>query len=173
VIAWDPWTLVLFWLFWPKPGPKTQALRLAAGMTAFPVSVDAASFSNDYAAEDSPGRRKHLGIDIFADAGTAVLAPEGGTVTFTTDPVGGMVFYLTGASGMRYYGAHLRGYIGKDRDVRAGEQIGFVGTTGNARGGPAHLHFQMAGGTVNPYPFLKRLAPNAPEAPWARKERVA
>jgi murein DD-endopeptidase MepM/ murein hydrolase activator NlpD len=162
------WELLLLLLFWPKkPALTSLARRLSAGMTIFPVTRESASFSDDY------NSSKHRGIDIFADAGTAVLAPEAGTVRFTTDPLGGLVFYLMGASGTRYYGAHLRGYVGKDRAVAAGEQIGFVGTTGNARGGPAHLHFQLDGGDTNPYPLLMRLAPGAPQAPWARKAAVA
>jgi murein DD-endopeptidase MepM/ murein hydrolase activator NlpD len=160
MLALDPVTLLLLWLFWPKAQKTPASRQLAAGMTAFPVSPEDAAFSNDYA----PGR--HLGIDIFAPAGTAVLAPEAGSVRFTTDPLGGNVFYLAGLSGTSYYGAHLMGYVGADRDVEAGEQIGFVGTTGNAKGGPAHLHFQMNGGATNPYAALRRLAPDAPKAPW-------
>ena len=161
MIAVDPWTLLLVWLFWPKDKKQKGTRQFSSGMV-FPVTVSAASFSNDY---NPP---KHMGIDVFAEEGTAVFAPEGGTVRFTTDPKGGLVFYLKGASGTSYYGAHLQGYVGSNRTVRAGEQIGFVGKTGNARDTAAHLHFQIDGGKTDPYPILHRLAPNAPEAPWAR-----
>lgn len=174
----DPFTLLLAFLFLPKakrtPGSSPRLDEpSSAGMSVFPVSIEAASFSDDYHAEAVPGGpRKHLGVDIFAPAGTAVLAPEAGRVRFTTDPKGGNVFYLKGRSGTSYYGAHLMGFYGGDagssRTVRAGDQIGWVGQTGNASSTAPHLHFQMSGGKVNPYPALHALAPNAPVAPWAR-----
>ena len=94
-----------------------------------------------------------------------MLAPEAGAVRFTTDPKGGNVFYLKGASGTSYYGAHMMGAYGLDRVVSAGEQLGWVGNTGNAATTAAHLHFQMNGGKTNPYSKLRELS----DAHLARK----
>ena len=72
--------------------------------------------------------------------------------------MGGNYMQLVAADGTRYYGAHLDSY-GKAGKVKAGDVIGYVGNTGDARGGPTHLHFEMhpgGGGAVNPYPTLVR-----------------
>ena len=60
-----------------------------------------------------------------------------------------------------HYFAHLDRYA----DVRFGMRVargtvlGYVGTTGNARGTPPHLHYgvyDVPGGAQDPYPMLKR-----------------
>jgi murein DD-endopeptidase MepM/ murein hydrolase activator NlpD len=74
--------------------------------------------------------------DIFAPAGSPVVAPEAGRLTFARYPAGGNTFVLDGVSGRRYYMAHLRddGLIlsqpGRSVQVAEGQPIGQVGMTG-------------------------------------------
>ena len=105
------------------------------------------------------GGRRHQGIDIFAPAGTPVLSATRGIVTRVgTNTLGGQVVWVLGPGLEWHYYAHLDRY-GAFRPgdiVHEGDVIGYVGTTGNARGGPPHLHYGIyrRGGAENPFPRL-------------------
>ena len=105
------------------------------------------------------GGRRHEGIDIFAAKDTPVLSTTRGIVTRVgTNRLGGQVVWILGPGLERHYYAHLNRYgafRAGDR-VEAGEIIGYAGNTGNARGGPAHLHYGIYrhGAAQNPYPRL-------------------
>ena len=104
----------------------------------------------------------HEGIDLFAPAGTPLLATERGIVTkIGSGRLGGLRLWLRGESGTDWYYAHLSGFapkLSEGQVVEAGDVLGYVGTTGNAVGTPPHLHMQVhpnGGDPVNPYPLLK------------------
>jgi murein DD-endopeptidase MepM/ murein hydrolase activator NlpD len=104
----------------------------------------------------------HQGTDVFAAPGTPLLAVERGVlIRVGTDILGGTKLWLVGASGTRYYYAHLSAFaegVTEGMPVKAGDVIGFVGNTGDAQGGATHLHFEVhpgGGPAVNPYPLLK------------------
>jgi peptidoglycan LD-endopeptidase LytH len=90
------------------------------------------------------GARRHEGVDIFAPRGTPVVAVASGTVTrVSSDNIGGLVVWLADASSdLSYYYAHLdEQHVREGQWVAAGDVLGTVGNTGNARGTPPHLHF--------------------------------
>jgi murein DD-endopeptidase MepM/ murein hydrolase activator NlpD len=98
----------------------------------------------------------HQGNDLMAKRGAPIVAPVSGTVTQGTGTIGGNYFQLVGADGTRYYGAHMATF-GKKGTVKAGDVLGTVGNTGDADGGPTHLHFEIhpaGGAAVNPYGYL-------------------
>lgn len=112
---------------------------------------------------------QHLGTDIMAPLGTIVVAVEPGIAWATIDPKGGNVVYLDGESGARYYYAHLASWtpllvVTSDPKVKvkAGDDLGYVGNTGNAATTPTHLHFQMRAGNVviDPFAELQRVDPH-------------
>jgi murein DD-endopeptidase MepM/ murein hydrolase activator NlpD len=117
--------------------------------------VPSASFMNSWGFPRGSSRF-HEGTDLMAPAGTTILAPITGTMTFDRNNLGGRTFTITSPSGWVAYGAHLEDQIGESRQVAAGEVIGTVGDSGNAKGGDPHLHLSLErGGTaVNPYPSL-------------------
>lgn len=101
------------------------------------------------------GGRRHEGVDMAATRGTPVLAVRGGEAEFKRSNLGGNSIWLVALSGERYYYAHLDGWEGSSRTVTAGEVIGYVGSSGNARGD--HLHFETRLGeqATNPYPLVE------------------
>lgn len=130
-----------------------------------PVPVEGINryqLKDTWGAARSQGRR-HEGIDIMAPKNQDVLSATDGVIVDTRDNnLGGHVIWIAGPSGSYHYYAHLnklkRGLEVGDK-VRAGDVIGYVGNTGNARGGATHLHYgiYLAGkgkGAVNPYPYL-------------------
>lgn len=106
------------------------------------------------------GGRIHKGQDIFAKRGTPVYsATEGYVLHIGENQLGGKVIFVYGAGGRRYYYAHLDDFA---PDLKPGDYVttdsllGYVGTTGNAKNTPPHLHFGVygIGGAINPLPLL-------------------
>jgi murein DD-endopeptidase MepM/ murein hydrolase activator NlpD len=130
----------------------------------FPVG-DPHSFGDSFGAPRMMGSQyehAHQGTDIMAPFDTPLLACERGIVTeMGTDVLGGTKLWIKGESGTYYYYAHLKAYAEGVHDgqvVEGGDVVGFVGDTGNAKGGAPHLHFEIhpdGGPAVNPYPLLK------------------
>jgi len=89
----------------------------------------------------------HHGDDIFAPYGAPVLAVANGIVfSVGWNKVGGWRLWLQDAKGNEYYYAHLSAYAPvavNGAEVKAGTVLGFVGNTGDARGTPFHLHFEI------------------------------
>lgn len=107
------------------------------------------------------GGRRHEGVDIFAPRGTPVRSSSDALVLAVRDRgLGGKQVWTLGPGGERHYYAHLDSWAdGLQRldRLRAGDPIGQVGDTGNARGNPPHLHYGIYGinGARNPHPLLR------------------
>ena len=141
-----------------KPAPPRPAVGPVAASAGWICPVQGPrAFSNDYGAPRGGGR-SHQGNDILAARGTPVVANVSGVVTHRSGAVSGKAYYLAGDDGNRYFGAHLDSFGASGR-VSGGTQIGTVGDTGDAAGGPPHLHFEIhpgGSGNVNPFPTLSR-----------------
>jgi septal ring factor EnvC (AmiA/AmiB activator) len=128
---------------------------VSSGSWACPAPGSA--FSDSFGAPRSGGRR-HQGTDMMAPRGSSIVAVVNGSISHSTSNLGGNQIWLHGNDGNTYFYAHLDSYVGPPRSVSLGELIGHVGDTGNARGGPTHLHFEIhpgGGGAVDAYSTLR------------------
>lgn len=133
---------------------------------AFPVAGGTArSVQSVFGDARDAGRRRHEGVDIFAARGTPVLAASSGVVTSVGENrLGGRVVWVLDVSrGLTQYYAHLQDQtVRPGQFVTAGDPLGTVGNTGNARSTPPHLHFGIYApgqGALDPAPFIRPSAP--------------
>lgn len=160
-----------------RPAPST-APRLSADAAYLrrkelmvPVhGVAPNQLQDTYNAMRSGGRRHHA-LDIMARRGTPVLSADDGVVRrISTNALGGRTVYVVDHDErfVHYY-AHLDRYargLREGQRVRKGQELGTVGSTGNADRNSPHLHYQLlryanarmwwAGDPINPVPFLVR-----------------
>jgi murein DD-endopeptidase MepM/ murein hydrolase activator NlpD len=118
------------------------------------------------------------GMDIFAPPGSPIVAMRGGVVELVSsgDAIGGNSVQILGNDGLRYYYSHLQRPSGlrQGQPVQTGQEVGFVGTTGNAAGTRPHLHLGIGeqiytnravrdtrGGTGGVFPRAQQLLNNA------------
>jgi RHS repeat-associated protein len=125
----------------------------------------------------SQGPSTHAGIDIQAPVGTPVVAAGGGTVVnVSPNPSAtyGNQVVIDHGKGVNTQSAHMGTTSAKPGDtVKAGQQIGTVGTTGNTpKGGDAHLHFEVRVGGSAPRSQGGTVADPTKHLPPPPKEEV-
>ena len=112
--------------------------------------------------QSRPGGRQHEGVDIMGVKGLALYAVVDGTITkmYGADAaLSGNALRLTASDGTYFFYAHLDSFapgIAVGSVVKAGQIIGYMGSTGAA--GSSHLHFEvhpLGGSAVSPYPVVK------------------
>jgi murein DD-endopeptidase MepM/ murein hydrolase activator NlpD len=110
------------------------------------VGVAPTALRDSYNAARSGGRT-HRALDIPARRGTPVIAAAEGTIlSMRQNTLGGTTLYLLDSQRrFVYYYAHLERYhdrMSQGVEVRQGDVLGYVGTSGNAPRNFPHLHFQ-------------------------------
>jgi LysM repeat protein len=130
-----------------------QTLAVPGG-SSWVCPIEGGRYFNDWGFPRG-GSRFHEGNDLFAERGSPVRAPVSGTVELIEGTIGGLQFNLYGSDGIKYLGSHLDG-AGETGEVSAGDIIGYVGNSGNAKSTTPHLHFGMYrdGVAINPHPTL-------------------
>jgi murein DD-endopeptidase MepM/ murein hydrolase activator NlpD len=157
----------------PAPVSPTEAgeiVALRARDLTIPVDdVEAEELHNTFS--DWRGTRTHEALDIMSPSGTKVLAVEDGRIEklFTSKAGGLTIYQFDSTDTFAYYYAHLERYaddLREQQQVRRGDVIGYVGSTGNASPDAPHLHFAIfrlgpdrrwwEGEPINPFLVLAR-----------------
>jgi murein DD-endopeptidase MepM/ murein hydrolase activator NlpD len=131
--------------------------------------------------------------DVFTNRGCAFVAVTDGRIDEVTsvdhwEPQtnrgadrGGLSVSIVGTDGVRYYGSHLESIAGgivPGKLVRAGELLGRVDNSGDARTTPTHVHFGISWptrpgiwwvrrGEVSPWKYLNSWRSGGSESPAA------
>jgi murein DD-endopeptidase MepM/ murein hydrolase activator NlpD len=138
-------------------GPRRLTLELGAALPFPVVGAHEDAIRSLFGASRDSGHRDHLGVDIFVQRLTPVLAVTAGRAMPRKDALGGNTVWLN-TPGTSYYYAHLdRVAVREEQQVKAGDVLGYVGNTGNARNVSSHLHFgvyRWGREPIDPLPLL-------------------
>ena len=123
----------------------------ASPIYAFPISGCAVTYAHSH--------HNYPATDILTKTGCKFVAPTAGFVdevnrvdkwsgkTDLGSQRGGLYVSIIGGDGIRYYGSHLSKVavgIKPGLSVAAGDVLGLVGTSGDARGTTPHVHFGIS-----------------------------
>jgi murein DD-endopeptidase MepM/ murein hydrolase activator NlpD len=154
----------------PASAPVQAQLVLGPTGLAIPIpGVKPEQLTDTYTAARAGGR-VHDATDIMAPRGTLVVAAAPGIVEklYFSHGGGGITAYVRSPdTKWQYYYAHLDSYapgLHEGQQVKQGDPIGRVGSTGDASPDAPHLHFAInrmdagqrwwQGTAINPYPLL-------------------
>lgn len=99
----------------------------------------------------------HKGLDIAAAIGTPIYAAADGTVESASWDSGyGNLIKLSHGSGIEtLYGHTSKMVVKAGQQVKRGQLIGYVGSTGHSTGPHVHFEVRLNGTAVNPLKYLK------------------
>jgi len=127
-----------------------------------PNPIPGKELKDSFGAPRDGGSRRHEGIDIMAERGTEIHSTTSGKVLSAgnTGAKGGWGVTISDPQGNRHYYAHMNTdpskILGIGQEILAGQVIGYVGDSGNAKGTP-HLHYGITDANknaINPYNLL-------------------
>jgi len=134
--------------------PELDAFPIAGGRYNIGYDKNWDDFSNPGGTANSDFSKKptyagagghlkgHIGVDIFGPRGVAILAPVDGKVKFGGN--GLTVIIEDPETGYSHWLGHLDSRTVKEGDfVTAGEKVGTLGDSGNAKGTAPHLHYNI------------------------------
>lgn len=122
-------------------------------IAALPVT---GTITSRYGESSSIRSSNHTGLDIAAPKGTEIKAVAKGTVTFAESSGSyGYLVKIDHGNGVETWYAHTsKMLVTEGQEVKAGDVIALVGSTGNSTGPHLHLEIRINGEHVNPQKYL-------------------
>ena len=150
-----------------SPLSQGSILRPAGVSIPSRMPVESASLTSGYGMRVHPvlgGRRAHKGIDLAQPTGTPVYATADGVVSKAEwfSSYGLYISLEHGAEIQTRYGHLSRLNVAAGQQIRKGDVIGYVGSTGRSTGPHLHYEVRIAGASVNPVPYLQADAATKP-----------
>ena len=146
--------------------PRVEAAVAGDGQVC-PTGAVRPEIGQGLGAPRDGGARKHQGVDLFAPRNTSLHAVTAGTVQVNHADTGkaGRSVVLRGDDGVTYkYFHNERNVVNSGMRVQAGQHVADLGSSGNAKGGRPHLHFEMwrGGALLDPVPSVRHWCTGAP-----------
>lgn len=122
--------------------------------------VDNLVYSSSFGVRSDPfhgNARMHAGVDIPGPSGTPIYATADGQVgrAQRAGAYGNLVELEHGKGIQTRYGHLSKILVTAGDRVRRGQLIALMGSTGRSTGSHLHYEVRMAGGAVNPIPFMQ------------------
>jgi len=145
---------------WVKMEQATEQSTKSKASIPSREPVDNVTLTSSFGNRKDPfngGKRMHQGIDIPGPLGTPVYATADGIVARAEWANGyGNLVELNHGNGLETRYGHLSKLIAQPNErVRRGQLIGLMGSTGRSTGSHLHYEVRIAGGAVNPMPYIE------------------
>ncbi len=136
---------------WYNSLPSINGIKIAVT----PVS---GTITSRYGVSSSIRSSDHTGLDIAAKSGTDIKVVADGTVTCASYKGSyGNIVKIDHGNGFETWYAHTsKMYVRVGQQVKAGDVIAAVGSTGNSTGPHLHFEIRINGEHVNPQTYLYR-----------------
>lgn len=124
------------------------------------MPLNGAALTSGYGMRVHPvigGRRQHKGIDLAAPTGTPVYATADGVISRADwfSSYGLFISIEHGGNIQTRYGHLSRLNVAAGQQIKKGDLIGYVGSTGRSTGPHLHYEVRIAGSAVNPVPYMQ------------------
>jgi murein DD-endopeptidase MepM/ murein hydrolase activator NlpD len=125
--------------------------------------LDGAALTSGFGMRTHPvlgGRRGHKGIDLAMPTGTPIYATADGVISKAEwfSSYGLYIALEHGGNIQTRYGHMSRLNVAAGQQVRKGDLIGYVGSTGRSTGPHLHYEVRIGGVAVNPVPYMQDAA---------------